>query len=147
MTNNDNYSNSSVSDNNDDDYNNDNNNSDNGNNNDNMRHTIENLRNPFTDLYHWVKGELYDMAALDIIVREAGGRFTSLAGTDGPFGGNALASNGHLHEAALSFLGTSGEETDDPDARRAAPGSVSDRRSHRERAAVLRDGAEEPPSD
>ena len=45
------------------------------------------------------------MAALDVIVREAGGRFTSLDGTDGPFGGNALASNGHLHDAALSFLG------------------------------------------
>ena len=39
------------------------------------------------------------------IVREAGGRFSSLDGTDGPFGGNALASNGHLHEAALAFLG------------------------------------------
>src|SRR6478736_8925808 len=38
--------------------------------------------------------ELYDMAALDVIVREAGGRFTSLDGTDGPFGGNAVASNG-----------------------------------------------------
>ena len=49
--------------------------------------------------------EVYDMAALDVIVREAGGRFSSLDGTDGPFGGNALASNGHLHEAALSFLG------------------------------------------
>jgi len=34
---------------------------------------------------------LYDMAALDIIVREAGGSFTSLDGTNGPFGGNALA--------------------------------------------------------
>ena len=50
--------------------------------------------------------ELYDMAALDIIIREAGGRFSSLDGTDGPFGGNALASNGHLHEAALAFLGS-----------------------------------------
>ena len=50
--------------------------------------------------------ELYDMAALDVIVREAGGRFTSLDGTDGPFGGNALATNGHLHEAALAFLGS-----------------------------------------
>ena len=48
----------------------------------------------------------YDMAALDVIVREAGGRFTSLDGTDGPFGGNALATNGHLHDAALSFLGS-----------------------------------------
>ena len=35
-------------------------------------------------------------------VREAGGRFTSLDGTDGPWGGNALATNAHLHEAALS---------------------------------------------
>ena len=30
--------------------------------------------------------ELYDMAALDVIVREAGGRFTSLDGRDGPHG-------------------------------------------------------------
>ena len=30
--------------------------------------------------------EVYDMAALDVIVREAGGRFTSLDGTDGPLG-------------------------------------------------------------
>ena len=28
-----------------------------------MLHTIENLRNPFTDLYHWVKGESYDLEA------------------------------------------------------------------------------------
>ena len=35
--------------------------------------------------------ELYDMAALVPIVVEAGGRFTSLTGTDGPFGGNAVA--------------------------------------------------------
>lgn len=49
---------------------------------------------------------LYDMAALVPIVTEAGGRFTSLAGADGPHGSNALATNGHLHEAALSYLGT-----------------------------------------
>ena len=61
--------------------------------------------------------EVYDMAALDVIVREAGGRFTSLDGTDGPFGGNALASNGHLHEAALAFLGTLPDDDDDPDSR------------------------------
>lgn len=75
--------------------------------------------------------EVYDMAALDVIVREAGGRFTSLAGDDGPFGGNALASNGHLHDAALSFLGSSGDDDDDPDVRRSGPGSVSDLRSRR----------------
>ena len=75
--------------------------------------------------------QVYDMAALDIIVREAGGRFTSLDGTDGPFGGNALASNGHLHEAALSFLGSLPDDDDDPDSRRSGPGSVSDLRSRR----------------
>ena len=64
--------------------------------------------------------ELHDMAALDVIVREAGGRFTSLAGTDGPFGGNALATNGHLHEAALSFLGSLPTTTATPTG--AAPG-------------------------
>jgi histidinol-phosphatase len=75
--------------------------------------------------------EVYDMAALDVIVREAGGRFTSLDGSDGPFGGNALATNGHLHEAALSFLGSLGDDDDDPDSRRTGPGSVSDLRSRR----------------
>lgn len=49
---------------------------------------------------------LYDMAALVPIVTEAGGKFTSLAGEDGPHGGNALASNGSLHDDALKYLGT-----------------------------------------
>lgn len=75
--------------------------------------------------------EVYDMAALDVIVREAGGRFTSLDGQDGPWGGNALASNGHLHEAALSFLGSLVSDDHDPDWPRTGPGSVSDLRSHR----------------
>ncbi|HEV7876319.1 MAG TPA: histidinol-phosphatase [Nocardioides sp.] len=70
--------------------------------------------------------EVYDMAALDVIVREAGGRFTSLDGTDGPFGGNALASNGHLHEAALSFLGSLADDENDPDSRPRGSGSVHD---------------------
>lgn len=55
--------------------------------------------------------ELYDMAALDIIVREAGGIFTSLDGEPGPLGGNALASNGKLHDQALAFLGSVDEES------------------------------------
>ena len=74
--------------------------------------------------------ELYDMAALDVIVREAGGQFTSLDGTPGPFGGNAVASNGHLHEAALAFLG-SVQDDDDPDTARFTRRSVSDLSSHR----------------
>ncbi len=78
---------------------------------------------------------VYDMAALDVIVREAGGRFTSLDGTDGPFGGNSLASNSHLHEAALSFLGSLPDDDDDPDSPHRRPGSVHDllsRRTHAE---------------
>ncbi|WP_077490100.1 histidinol-phosphatase [Sinomonas mesophila] len=47
---------------------------------------------------------LYDMAALVPIVTEAGGRFTSLEGKEGPWGGNALATNGILHSEALSRL-------------------------------------------
>ncbi|WP_328352896.1 histidinol-phosphatase [Mycobacterium sp. NBC_00419] len=48
--------------------------------------------------------KLWDLAALDILVREAGGRFTSLAGADGPHGGDAVASNGLLHDAVLASL-------------------------------------------
>jgi histidinol-phosphatase len=44
---------------------------------------------------------VWDLAALDVIVREAGGRFTDLTGAPGPHGGSALASNGALHDAAL----------------------------------------------
>jgi histidinol-phosphatase len=57
---------------------------------------------------------LHDMAALDVIVREAGGRFTSLDGRDGPYGGNALASNGMLHEVALGFLGAVEHDPEEP---------------------------------
>ena len=48
---------------------------------------------------------LWDMAAPSVVVREAGGRYTDLAGTPGPFGANAAASNGLLHEALLEHLG------------------------------------------
>jgi histidinol-phosphatase len=44
------------------------------------------------------------MAALDIIVREAGGRFTNLDGVDGVKGPGALATNGLLHNAVLEYL-------------------------------------------
>jgi histidinol-phosphatase len=49
--------------------------------------------------------EVYDMAALAPIVTEAGGRFTSLEGAPGPWGGNALATNGLLHDEVLVYLG------------------------------------------
>ena len=48
--------------------------------------------------------QLYDMAALVPIVQEAGGRFTSLDGEDGPFGGNAVATNSLLHDEVLDAL-------------------------------------------
>jgi len=48
--------------------------------------------------------ELYDMAALVPIVTEAGGTFTDLNGEPGPFGGNAIVTNGLLHEQALEVL-------------------------------------------
>ena len=48
--------------------------------------------------------ELWDLAALDILVREAGGAFTSLDGAVGPHGGSAVASNGLLHGEVLGAL-------------------------------------------
>lgn len=48
--------------------------------------------------------EAYDMAALVAIVEEAGGRFTSLLGDPGPWGGNALATNGRIHAEILERL-------------------------------------------
>lgn len=49
--------------------------------------------------------ELYDMAALAVVVEEAGGRFTNLEGVGGPRGGNAVSSNGRLHDETLAILG------------------------------------------
>jgi histidinol-phosphatase len=48
--------------------------------------------------------ELWDMAALDIIVREAGGSFTNTAGENGPFGGSGVSTNGVLHNAVIKGL-------------------------------------------
>ena len=45
---------------------------------------------------------LHDMAALVPIVLEAGGRFTSVEGVDGPFGSSAIASNGLLHDDVVA---------------------------------------------
>ncbi|MBX6387643.1 MAG: histidinol-phosphatase [Frankia sp.] len=45
---------------------------------------------------------LWDLAALQVIVEEAGGRFTDLRGQRGAGHGTVLTTNGHLHEAALA---------------------------------------------
>ena len=47
---------------------------------------------------------LYDLAAPSIVVTEAGGRFTDLDGADGPAGGSAVATNGHLHDEVVRRL-------------------------------------------
>ena len=51
---------------------------------------------------------LWDMAALDLIVTEAGGRFTSLDGVDGPFGANAVSTNSKIHSQVLAGLNMKG---------------------------------------
>jgi histidinol-phosphatase len=48
---------------------------------------------------------LWDLAALDIVVREAGGAFTDFEGQPGPHGGNVVATNGLLHDAVLNRIG------------------------------------------
>jgi histidinol-phosphatase len=48
---------------------------------------------------------LYDLAAIAVIVEEAGGRFTALDGSPGPAGGSAVATNRLLHDATLDLLG------------------------------------------
>jgi histidinol-phosphatase len=46
----------------------------------------------------------WDLAALQVIVEEAGGRFTDLAGVTGFAGGSALSSNGLLHDEVLRLF-------------------------------------------
>ena len=47
---------------------------------------------------------LWDLAALQVIVEEAGGVFTDLAGKATPDGGSAVCTNGRLHDEVLSLL-------------------------------------------
>lgn len=47
---------------------------------------------------------LYDLAPMPVIMAEAGGRFTDWSGRVDPAGGNALATNGVLHDAVLALL-------------------------------------------
>lgn len=47
---------------------------------------------------------VWDMAALDIIIREAGGVFTNVSGKSGPFGGSGVSTNGILHNAVINGI-------------------------------------------
>ena len=47
---------------------------------------------------------LWDLAPLQVVVEEAGGRFTDLSGAARPDGGSAVCSNGLLHDAVLAAL-------------------------------------------
>lgn len=51
---------------------------------------------------------VWDVAPLQVIVEEAGGRFTDLAGRARPDGGSAVSTNGILHDQALVALAGSG---------------------------------------
>ena len=47
---------------------------------------------------------LWDLAAIQPIIEEAGGRFSDHSGVPTPAGGDAVSSNGLLHEAVLAIL-------------------------------------------
>lgn len=49
---------------------------------------------------------LWDLAALQIVISEAGGMFSDLAGVPRPDGGSAVCTNGLLHTEVLSLLAT-----------------------------------------
>jgi histidinol-phosphatase len=48
---------------------------------------------------------LWDLAAPQLIVEEAGGRFSDLGGARTAAGGDAIATNGLVHDAALAVIG------------------------------------------
>ncbi|MCA1711671.1 MAG: histidinol-phosphatase [Actinobacteria bacterium] len=47
---------------------------------------------------------LWDLAALQVVVEEAGGRFSDLSGAARPDGGSVVCSNGALHDEVLAAL-------------------------------------------
>ena len=46
----------------------------------------------------------WDLAAVKIIVEEAGGRFSDFAGASTIYGGTAVASNGRVHDQLLDLI-------------------------------------------
>ena len=51
------------------------------------------------------RANVWDFAALSLIVREAGGRFTDRSPDDAKLGGTGLSSNGVLHDEVLKMIG------------------------------------------
>jgi histidinol-phosphatase len=51
---------------------------------------------------------LWDLAALQIVVTEAGGRFSDLSGLERADGGSVVCSNGLLQDELLELIGTAG---------------------------------------
>jgi len=47
---------------------------------------------------------LWDLAPLQVVVEEAGGRFTDLTGVATPYGGSVVCTNGLLHDDVLAAL-------------------------------------------
>jgi histidinol-phosphatase len=47
---------------------------------------------------------LWDLASVKVLIEEAGGRFTDLAGRPTPAGGSSLSTNGLLHDEVLSIM-------------------------------------------
>jgi histidinol-phosphatase len=47
---------------------------------------------------------LWDLAALQVILEEAGGKFTDLSGRAAPDGGSVVCTNRHLHDEVLDLL-------------------------------------------
>jgi histidinol-phosphatase len=62
---------------------------------------------------------LWDWAATDVIVHEAGGRIATLGGGPPAVGHGLLVSNGRVHDEMLAVLGSRGA-TDDGTPRREA---------------------------
>jgi len=56
----------------------------------------------------------WDIAALQVMVEEAGGRATSLTGERSIHAMNLVTSNGALHDAALDALGRAAQQPDSP---------------------------------
>jgi len=74
---------------------------------------------------------LHDMAALSVVVTEAGGQFSGLDGRPGPLGRNALSTNGRLHDAAMAFVGHFPDDDGEGEEAEAGGGNLRDLSSRR----------------